>query len=465
MPRRGLDHVLHSYLEGFGQRIMSIRHFAYATLALVLVALAPARASAQIAPKDSTMVDRVVAVVGDSVVLFSQLEEQVARLRLEGQHLPTDPTQLKAFEKHLLGQDVDNLLLLQAAAKDTLVKVDEGRVTEAANQQIQNITQSMGGQQAMQEALKREGLTLAEYRTYMMNQVSQRQMTQMYVQLQLQDAPPVEVTDAELHKAFDEESSQLPQRPRYLKFHQVVIAPQASDTAQANAKAFAESLLKRIRNGADFKELAKRYSDDPGSAPLGGDLGWFRRGHMVKAFEDAAFSLPVGQVSNVVKTEFGYHIIKVERARPGERKARHILITPKIHPGDVTRARNLAHEVLVKARADSSMDALAKEYGDPLSPDSLSVAYSQIDSLPPAYGALRTTDQGQVIGPLEYNSSSGSGPSATRFAIVKVDEIHEAGAYTFDEVKSQLAQNLQRQKQVDQLLKRLRSKTYIDIRF
>jgi peptidyl-prolyl cis-trans isomerase SurA len=445
---------------------MSLRNFTYSAsvLALAVLALAPGRAAAQTTPADSTLVDRVVAVVGDSVVLLSQIEEQVAELKLRGRPVPTDPDQLKAFEKNILESNIDRLLILQAAAKDTLVKLDESRVTQAADQQIENTTQSMGGADAMQQALQREGLTAAQYRSYITSQVRQEQIYQMYLQRQLQDAPPVEVTDAELHDAFQRESAQLQQRPKYMKFHQVVIAPQASDTAKANAKAFAESLLKRIRDGADFQELAKRYSDDPGSAPLGGDLGWFRRGHMVKAFEDAAFSLPPGQVSNVVETEFGYHIIKVERARPGERKARHILITPKIHPGDVTRAKSLAQEVVVKARADSSMDELATEYGDPLSPDSLAVAYSQIDSLAPAYGALRTATQGQVIGPLEFNSSSSGSASGTRFAIVKVDEIHEAGAYTFDEVKSQIAQQLEQQKQIDRLLKALRAKTYIDIR-
>jgi len=282
----------------------------------------------------------------------------------------------------------------------------------------------------------------------------------MYIQLQLQDAPPVEVTDEELHDAFQQASGQLSQRPAYAKFHQVVIAPQASDTAKANARALAESLLQRIKNGEKFSELAKRYSDDPGSAPLGGDLGWFRRGHMVKAFEDVAFSLAPGQVSGIVETEFGFHIIKLERARMGERKASHILITPKIHEGDVERARQEAQEVAAKARADSSMEQLYKEYADPLSPDTITVAFNQLNQLPSSYAAIRTASRGEVLGPLTYHPTA----DETRFSIVKVDEIHEAGAYTFDEVKDQLAQNLQRQKQLSKLLQSLREKTHVDIR-
>ncbi len=93
------------------------------------------------------------------------------------------------------------------------------------------------------------------------------------------------------------------------------MAPEPSDSAKALARAKAEAILDSIRGGADFEEMAKRYSQDPGSAENGGDLGWFRRGQMVREFEDAAFALPDGAVSDVVETEFGYHIIKVERSR------------------------------------------------------------------------------------------------------------------------------------------------------
>src|SRR5262249_52701344 len=82
--------------------------------------------------------------------------------------------------------------------------------------------------------------------------------------------------------------------------------------ADADAKAKAEDLLSKVKAGADFADLAKKESDDKVSALQGGSLGWFQRGQMVPEFEQVAFSLPVGQVSGLVKTQFGYHIIKVE---------------------------------------------------------------------------------------------------------------------------------------------------------
>lgn len=437
---------------------MSLRRSALVfTAALALV---PSSVTGQVLTADSTLVDRVAAVVGDSVVLWSQVQELIAQMQLQGQPVPTDPDSLQVLEKSLLDDAVNRLLVLRAAAKDTLVKVDESRVTSIVNQEMKDRAQRMGGQEAFQRALEAEGMTLAGYRDEMASQVRQQQIWTMYLQLELQDAAPVEVTDQELHDAFQQQSGQLPRRPAYARFHQVVVAPEASDSAKANARGLAVSLLDRIKNGEKFEELAKRYSEDPGSAPLGGDLGWFRRGGTVKAFEDVAFSLEPGRVSGVVETEVGYHIIKLDRARLGERKASHILITPKIHEGDVDGAQVRAEEVAAKARADSSMERLYDQYSEPLSLDTITVAFDQLNQLPASYAAIRNASAGQVLGPLTYHPSS----EETRFAVVKVDEVYEAGAYTFDEVKDQLAQQLQRQKQIDRLLIGLREKTHIEIR-
>ena len=430
------------------------------TLALLGGLCAPV--AAQVSSRDADVVDRVVAVVGDSVVLLTQVQEEVERMRLQSPtSIPRDAAGLDALYRRILDTWVNRLVVVQAAAKDSLIEVDQARVDEIVNQEIQSrAKQYARGQPELQEALSREGLTLSEYREILANQVRQDQLQQMFVQRRLQDAKPVDVSEDELRQAFSDASDMLQNRPRLLTFEQVVMVPQASDSANAAARAEAEAILDSIRAGGDFEALAKAHSDDTGSGEIGGDLGWFRRGVMVKEFEDAAFALADGQVSAVVGTEFGFHIIKVERSRAGERKGRHILIRPTVGPDDAARARLRADSVVALARAGTSMEQLFQTYSDPLAPDTLTVSFDQLDQLPPGYDAMSTASVGQVLGPIEYDT----GRQETRLAVVRVREIREAGAYTFEEVKAQLAEQVQRTKQMQRLLDELRARTHIEIR-
>jgi len=429
--------------------------------ALILAALALLPVSASAQSRDGEVVDRLVAIVGDSVVVQTQVEEEIQRMRLGGNPVPapSDP-EYEALFRTVLDQYVDRLLVLQAAAKDSLIEPDETTLDERVNDRITQLAQQFGGRPALQQALAEEALTLAEYREILKSEARIEQVQQMFFQLRMRDAPPVEVTEEEMLARFQEGRGQLDQRPKLITFRQVVVAPEPSAEALEAAREKAQALLDRVRAGEDFAELAKEYSDDPGSAELGGDLGWFRRGRMVREFEDAAFELYDGQVSELVKTIFGYHIIKVERYRAGERQARHILTIPEKTEADLDRARAIANDVLQRARAGESMAELFEKYSDPAAPDSVTFAFEQLSELPPVYGALRTAASDDFIGPLEYEI----GPGDKRFAVIHVLEVREAGAYTFEDLRPQLASQLQREKQLERLIAGLRAKTHIEIR-
>jgi peptidyl-prolyl cis-trans isomerase SurA len=431
--------------------------------ALLTLSLAPSLgAQAPTTLEAGDVVDRVVAVVGDSVVLMTQVLEQVEQIRLQNaDEVPSQPgPAMDRFQRQVLDDLVNQLVVLRAAAKDSIIEVDEERVGEIVNQELQSrARQYPSGQTGMLEALNREGLTLAQYRDMLTSQVRQLQLQQMYVQRHVQDAAPMEVSDTELQQAFDQAQANLTQRPRLVSFDQVVLAPAPSDSAKGAARVKARAILDSIRAGSDFAEMAERYSQDPGTAESGGDLGWFRRGQMVREFEDAAFSLPPGAVSDIVESDFGYHIIKVERARSGEVRARHILFRPELGGGDLGRARAQADTVAEKARAGTPMDQLYDEYADPMAPDTLTVSYQQLQQLPPGYDVLRDATEGEVLGPIQYDAGGGE----QRLAVMRVRRIREAGAYTFDDVKAQLAQQVQQRKQYQRLLNRLKAETHIEI--
>jgi peptidyl-prolyl cis-trans isomerase SurA len=359
---------------------------------------------------------------------------------------------------------VDRSLVLQAASKDSLIQPDEAAIDRQVQERMDQFVVQFRGMPAFQAALQQDGWTLGEYREFLRNDVRQLQIFQMFFQRQLSAARPVEVTEEELRQRFEQLRPQLQQRPRLLTFRQVVVAPTPSDTAKALARAEAEALVDSIVAGRDFAELATAYSDDVGTASFGGDLGWFRRGQMVREFEEVAFAVPAGRVSRVVETVFGFHIIKVERVRGrSEIQARHILKMAAVTPEDVDRARDLASEIVSRAQAGESMTALYDEFSDPLAEDSMTIAFDQLEELPPAYGVLGRVSGGEVVGPLEYQAGSGE-PGDVRFAVVKVISVREAGAYTLDDLRAQLATQIQQERQRERIMEDLRAQAYIDIR-
>jgi len=426
---------------------------------LLILAGTGAPLSAQIG-SDDDIVDRVVAVVGDSTVLWSQLEEQVQRLAMtQNQELPPEGPELEQMRTEVLETVVNQVLLLQEAANDSLINVDDAQIEERVTTQVDAMTQQFGGQAGLQQALMQDGLNLAEYRDVLRAQIRQEQIQQMFLQLRLRDAQPADVSEDELLSAFQAARAGLQQRPKTITFRQVVLRPEATEVAWDSAREEAQGLLGRVWAGEDFAELATEHSDDIGSAQLGGDLGWFRRGRMVREFEDAAFALVDGQVSDLVQTQFGFHIIKVDRSRAGERSVRHILVMPDMGDGDLARTRDTAQVVVELAQAGEPMDDLFLRYADEESPDSLTVLSEQLSELPPGYDVLRTAVEGDIVGPLEYQASAGE----TRFAVLKVTEIREAGQYTFEDVRGQLTQMLQTQKQQARIIDDLRANTYIKI--
>ncbi|MCH2465024.1 MAG: peptidylprolyl isomerase [Gemmatimonadetes bacterium] len=412
-------------------------------------------------PSEEDVVDRVMAIVGDSIILRTEIQEELQRMAMsEGVPLPDPGSELDQMMSEVLDQMINRSLVLQDAARDTLIRVNESEIEDRVAARIDDVAQQFGGQSGLQQALATDGLNLAEYRDLLRTQIRQEQTQQLFLQRTLQNAPTIELSEDDLLTAFQASRAQLQQRPKIITFTQVVLKPTPSEISQQTARAEADSLLGEIQGGSNFEELAQLHSDDIGSAELGGDLGWFRRGTMVTEFDEAAFSMRDGQVSDIVQTEFGYHIIKIERSRAGEKRGRHILVIPEMTETDIQRTRDTASVVLGRVKAGEPMEILFSQYSDEEAPDTLRVPFDQIDQLPPGYGVIATGVGNEVIGPIEYETPRGE----IRLAVVKVEEVREAGAYTFEDLRGQVAAQLQEQRQYARILEELRAKTHIEIR-
>jgi peptidyl-prolyl cis-trans isomerase SurA len=271
---------------------------------------------------------------------------------------------------------------------------------------------------------------------------------------------PIPPTEAEIREFWEESKrqGQQPRRPATVSFRQIVVRPRSSDAARAVARSVADSVLQALRAGEDFATAARRFSADPGSKEEGGDLGWFRRGRMVREFEAAAFSLRPGQISPVVETPFGFHLIQVERIEPAEVKARHILFAPEVSDADRAAARALADSVAAALRAGVPYDSLLRLHHDPLE-QSLFDDVSQADLAANVRTALEASAAGEVVGPIEVE-----GDGRTRYVVVRFDLRKPEGEYTFEELRDQLRTRVMEDSGLRHYLEELREQTYIDIR-
>jgi len=433
-----------------------------ATIPLLLTAmLAPAAtARAQNAPGPQ-LVDRVVAVVGDSVVLMSEVEEEVLTyLASLGQPPPEDSAVFNQLRRQVLDHKVRTLLLVQAALRDS-VDVPADEVQKHVDFQIADRQRAMGGEAVFMRALVQQGLTLAEYRDILAREIRRDGIVQQYIATLQRNRRPPPVTEDEVRAFFEAQRANLGRRPATLTFEQVVVAPRASDSARTAARDRALEILGELRRGADFEALARRHSDDPGTKDRGGNLGWFRRGDMVPQFDSAAFALPPGQLSGVVESSYGFHIIRVDRVRGAERQARHILIRPELTDADIARAPEVAAQVAERARAGDAMGDLAARFGDP--EEQLRVEDAPRDQLPPPYDTeLAAAEPGAVIGP--FRLPGGGQPD--KWAVVKVLTVIPEGEYSLDDPRlhARVRERLEEQKLIDEVLSELRRRTHVEVR-
>ncbi|HSU16233.1 peptidylprolyl isomerase [Longimicrobium sp.] len=430
---------------------------ALTALCLAAALAAPAALAAQqpAAQPGTRVWDRVVAVVGDTSVLYSDVLLEIESMQAQGQQVPTDPTARRQMERDVLQRRVDDLLLLEAARRDKLT-VDAAEIAGQVETQINRVQQNFGSQAAMEQALAQTGRTLEQYRATLTQQYTDQTMIQRYIRERLSKMAAPPVTDAEIQQYFEQQRGSLGQRPATLSFQQAVVKPVAGDSADATARRKAEAILAELRRGGDFEAIARRDSQDP-SAPQGGMLGWFHAGQMVREFEQMAFALRPGDISPVVKTEFGYHIIKLEKVRGGERQARHILIRPEITEADVARARTLADSIATAARGGASLTQLAARTTTP--PDQRTLRDVLPDRLPPEYGqAIGDAAPGTVVGPFQLGD-----PSGPSFVVAKVTDRRTGGEYTLADVREQIRDRIIQQRQVDRLLGELRQVTAVTV--
>ena len=251
--------------------------------------------------------DKVVAKVNSEIITLSYVEERADLLKQKYSSSPQLPSEKKLLEE-ALNIIVDEKLQIQEAKKIGFV-VDEDTV-DAAVDEIKRTNNISDGE--LEVMLEREGRNLESYKNQIKDQIIVTKISRMEI------GNRVKVSEKNIIKYYKEHRSDLwtdgKVKARHILF---IVGSESTNSMRKEKFQLAKNVLNKIHDGNDFAELAMEYSEDV-SASNGGDVGFVERGKMVREFEDAVFSLKTGQVSGIVETEYGYHIIKVEEVLLGK---------------------------------------------------------------------------------------------------------------------------------------------------
>jgi peptidyl-prolyl cis-trans isomerase SurA len=312
------------------------------TLLVFVCSLAPAQ-----------VLDRIVAIVDNDVILQSELDAQIQFLALNNKIDPKTP----GLKEEVLENMINEKLLVAKAIEDSVTVSDE-EVQQQLDAAIQQRVQQVGSVARLEELY---GMPLSKIKREYRDEMRKNLLAQ---KLQQQRVGNATVSRFEVEEFYRTYKDSLPPVPEQLEMSRIFMTPKPSEKVREETRARMQQLLDSLRAGADFAALARRYSQDPGSAEQGGDLGFVRRGQFVTEFETAVFSLGVGQISNIIETAFGFHIIQLLERRGDAVHARHILLrVPRTAVSDSSTVATL-DSLRTRALAGESFAELAKKYSE-----------------------------------------------------------------------------------------------------
>jgi len=284
----------------------------------------------------SVFADGIAAIVGDHLVLKSDIAQLVNMSAVQQRlNLTTDVEKLLLLQKEVVRSVVDQKIILEMAAVDS-IEVEDKDVDRALDQQIEMFLSQSGGEEQAEKML---GQSLKSFRREFWYEMKDRLTTEKYQQT-LIDKIGVSRGDVEIF--FSTYQDSLPSFPSMVKMRHLLVSVEAGKNSRDLAYKKLSEIREKIVNGGSFDDFALLNSQDPGSSQKGGSLGFVRRGSLVPEFEAVAFSQNINVLSEIVETQFGYHIIETQEKRGDKIRARHILITPEIIEEDESIAYTFA---------------------------------------------------------------------------------------------------------------------------
>jgi len=397
-------------------------------------------------------VDGIAAIVGNQIILKSEIETNYEELKASSA-LGENVT-----KENILRLLVEEKLIAEKAERDDITASD-GEIEMQLERVMQNIIAQFPTYQDFLQVLQNEGLTADGLKERYRNQIAKQVVRDKLLQQEV--FSKINVSEYEKRQYYETHLDSFPDRPRMVKIAEISIKPAMGSESLDQALQKIEDIQDELNKGADFEELARKYSDCP-SAAQGGDLGYFSRGQMVPEFEKAVFALEIGEVSEPVLTEFGYHLIRVDDKRDGEIKAHHILIEASMADSDKDKITQLVDEVYQKLQNGADFIEVAKEYSTPSEETDEDVVIDeypvdQLDQTPQIGTYIKDLQEGEFTEAFEIDDT---------YYIFKNIGYADPRPYTYDEISQQLEQIVFQQKQqkaIDEWITKLKSEIYVKV--
>jgi peptidyl-prolyl cis-trans isomerase SurA len=414
-------------------------------------------------PRGQQILDGIVVKVDNQIILRSEIEGIMAQeqARAQGKPLPPD------LRCKILQSLVLNKLMIARAEVDS-VTVSDAQVGSELDRRMNYFVQQVGSEKKLEELYNKPVRALKEdLRSQVRDQLVQQKM-------QEQIAGKVAVTPREVKEYFDKvPKDSIPYFSTEVEVGEIVIPAQVNDAAKQASIAQLNELRARVLAGESFEELAKKYSQDPGSGAQGGYLGFFKKGELVPEYEAASRKLEPGQLSPVVESQFGFHLIQFIERKGDSYSTRHILLKPVTGTADAsvaaTKLTRIRSQILkdsisfAKAAKDFSTDKVSAANGGLLSNRQSGGSKLPLDKLDPAiFFIIDTMKVGHITPPLPYRTDDGK--DAMRILYLRSNTPpHQANLLDDYQKISQAALSQKKNRALDDWYEKNRSTVYLEV--
>lgn len=337
------------------------------------------------------LVDFIVAVVDNEAILYSDVMQSTQMYFLQTQTDPSAMTQdeLTALQQRLMTQMIDSRIIIAAARRDSIaVPVDQ--IDNAIRQVTDQLSDTYGSREALEQALAQDGFTLRDW-----HRLLRKQKREEFQQRRLEEERfgQIRVSGKEVEEFFYTNQDSIPIKPVKVTISHIMATVRPEENREGELRARIDEIQRRINAGADFAELASQFSEDLESARNGGDLGFFSRGDFIGEFEDAAFALRPGEISGVVRSSYGFHLIKMEEINGNRARVRQIFI--QVPTSDVDDKRTYENLSFLRERiikGEETFEAAAEKYSEDIdsSQDGGSLGEFRLDQLLVQYQSVVT---------------------------------------------------------------------------